>query len=164
MVAINIICVLLLRDTGANDKNFNPTAFISIQFQTYGKVMPHFLAGKQAEKAYKQNYYKETPEQDKIFSQIEGSKEAIKMWAARSRKNEEEYFEEGNAFVIKRRIEYLSPYYLAFSKSFLQAFAKIPEDLREDIISTKDLSMKRALTKQLGLDGKVKDLLKEDYR
>ena len=147
-----------------DDKSFNAAAFISIQFQTYGKVMPHFLAGKQAEKAYKQNYYKETPDSERIFSQIKGSEEAIRIWAARNKKNKSEYFEEGNIFTIKRKIEYLSPYYLAFSKTFLQAFAKIPEDQRNDVVSTKELSTKRALAKQVGLGNDIKDLLQEDYR
>lgn len=147
-----------------NEKDFNPSAFISIQFNTYGKVLPHFLAGKNAEKAYRQNFFKETTDEEKIISQIEGSKEAVKIWAAKNKKKQTEYFEDGNAFTIKRKIEYLSPYYLAFSKSFLQAFAKIPEENREEIVSPKELSTKRALAKQLMLDRKIRDLLEEDYR
>lgn len=147
-----------------NEKDFNPSAFIAIQFNIYGKVLPHFLAGKNAEKAYRQNYLKETTDEERIMSQIEGSKEAVKIWAAKNKKKQIEYFEDGNVFTIKRKIEYLSPYYLAFSKSFLQAFARIPEDHREEIVSPKELTTKRALAKQLMLDNRIKELLQEDYR
>lgn len=147
-----------------NEKGFSPSAFIAIQFNVYGMVYPHFLAGDQAEKAYRQNYLKETSEEEKIISQIKGSKDAVKMWAARSNKREEDYFEEGNSFIIKRRIEYVSPYYLAFSKSFLQAFAKIPKELREEVISPEDLTTKRALAGQLGLKKEIQKILESDYR
>lgn len=147
-----------------DDKSFNVPAFISIQFQTYGKVLPHFLAGKQAEKAYKQNYYKENSTEEKIVSEVRGAKEAIKLWSNRNKKDFSDYFDASNTFLLVKRIEYLSPYYLAFSKNFLSSYAKLSEEQREEVYSKRELNLKRAYVNQHPEAKKeVRDILEDDF-
>jgi Lhr-like helicase len=147
-----------------NQEGFDYKFFIKIQFETYGKVLPHFLAGKQAEKAYKQNYYKENSTEEKIVSEVRGAKEAIKLWSNRNKKDFSDYFDASNTFLLVKRIEYLSPYYLAFSKNFLSSYAKLSEEQREEVYSKRELNLKRAYVNQHPEAKKeVRDILEDDF-
>lgn len=144
--------------------DFDLVFFIAVQFEKHGKILPFFLAGKTAEETYKQNYFKENSEENKILSEVNGSFEAIKNWALKNKKNVNEYFDPAKKWVLQSRVEYLSPYFLAFSKSFLSTYSKLNEEERKLLFSKDDLSIKRAYVKQFpDTKRKIKELLKEDF-
>ena len=148
-----------------NYPDFDLRFFISIQFEKYGKVMPFFLTSKKAEEAYKQNYFKENNEEDKIFSEVKGSIDAIKLWASKNKKNFSDYFIlDSNKWMLRNRIEYLSPYFLAFSKSFLSTYKNLDEEFKKTIVSKESLNIKRAYVKQFPEAKKrIKMIMKEDF-
>ncbi len=143
---------------------FNLKFFIKIQFEKHGKVMPFYLAGKGAEETYKQNYYKENSEEEKIVSEVKGSINAIKNWASKNKKDVADYFSDLKPWVLQNRIDYLSPYYLAFSRGFLSAYKNVDENFRSSLISKETLNLKRAYVKQFP-DAKreIRRMMKEDF-
>ena len=145
-------------------KDFDYKFFIEIQFEIYGKVFPYFLPGKKAEAAYNQNYYKENTIDDQLISEVRGSREAVIAWAQKNKKEASDYFNSENVNLFERRVKYLSPYYLAFSKRFLSAYAKLEEEDREYVYSKSELNLKRAYVNQNPVAKReIKKALQEDY-
>lgn len=144
--------------------DFDLKFFIQIQFEKHGKVMPFFLPGKNAEETYKQNYYKENSEEDKIVSEVRGSVDAIRIWASKNKKNSSEYFDDLKPWVLENKINYLSPYFLAFSKSFLSTYKSLDENLKNSIISKETLNIKRAYVKQFPeAKAQIRKMMQEDF-
>lgn len=146
-----------------NDKDFDYKFFIKIQFETYGKIFPYFLPGKNAEKNYKNNFYKEDAEEKRMLSEINNSKKAIELWCSKHKKDKSQYFSEANDFILKQRANYLSKSFLAFSKSFLRRYAQMANEEKEGVVNKDELNVKRALAKQLGVTRKIKEILDDDY-
>lgn len=146
----------------SGQKDFDAKEFIRIQFDTEGKVLPFFLPGKKAEQNYKNNFYKEDDEGKKILESIKNSINAITLWARKNKKNYNEFFDVPFA-LLQNKIDYVSPYYLCFSKSFLKKYSSLTNEEKRSIIPKKELSVKRAYVKQVMNLDLVKEIMKDDF-
>lgn len=143
------------------DEDFDYDFFIEINFKTYGSIYPSFLQGKQAEKTYKENFFKEIEDYKSVLEDVKSSSQAIQLWKSRN-KDKEDYFD-CNILLLQNKVDYLSTFYLSCSKSFLKAYSKINEKDREYVIPKRTLSTKRALIKQYNILEEVQELMKDDF-
>lgn len=145
------------------DEDFDYDFFIKICFQTYGKIYPSFLQGKQAEKAYKENFFKESTNSEKYIKELELSVSSIQRWCNMNKKKSSDFFNVHYS-ALQNKIDYVSPFYLPISRSFLSVYSKLTEDQKNDLIPKNKLSYRRAILKSDSqLFDKVKEILREDF-
>lgn len=145
------------------DEDFDYEFFIKICFQTYGKIYPSFLQGKQAEKVYRENFFKESTDSEKYIKELELSASSIQRWSNMNKKEMNEFFNVHYS-ALQNKINYVSPFYLPISKSFLSVYSKLTEEQKNELVSKNKLSYRRAILKSDDkLFQKAKEILKDDF-